>query len=129
MPLAEAAPEQPEVVRGGERAQRHEDQVVEADRPAGDEADELVERVAGDHGRPAALLVQRRALDVGRHDHREQHAAGQEHGPGEPERALGDEAGREVDRGGDEALDDPEQRRAAELALERRRASQRRRSR
>ena len=115
-PVAEAAPEDAEVVRRGERAQRDEDQVVEADRPAGDEADELVERVAGDHRRAAALLVQRRALDVGRHDHREQHAAGQEDGPREPERALGDQPGREVDRGGDEALDDPEQRRASPAA-------------
>ena len=54
--------------------------------------DELVEAVAGDHGRPAALLVQRGALDVDRDDHREQHAAGQEDRPRQPERPLRHEA-------------------------------------
>ena len=116
--LVEAVPEQPEVVRRGERAERDQDQVVQADRPAGDERHQLVEGVAGDHGRAAALLVQRGALDVAGHDHREQHRAGQEDGPRQPERALGHQPGREVDRRGDEALDDPEQRRAAEPVLE-----------
>ena len=53
--------------------------------------------------------MQRRALDVAGDDEREQQAAEEEHQPREAERALGDEADDEVDRRGDEALDDAEQ--------------------
>ena len=54
---------------------RDQDQVVEQDRPAGDEAPQLVERVAREHRRAAALLVQRGALDVGHRGQDEEHAA------------------------------------------------------
>ena len=106
-----------EVVRRRERGDRHQQDVVEQDRPAGDEAEQLVERVARDDRRAAALLVQRRALDVGEHQQAEEHGRDEEDEPRVAERGLDDEPEREVDRRGDEALDDPEQRRRAEPAL------------
>ena len=114
----QAPPEHREVVRGRERADRDQDQVVEQDRPARDEAEQLVEGVAGEDRRPTALLVQRGALDVGEHEQREEQRRDEHHGPGQRVGALDDQADGEVDRGGREALGDAEEGRRAEPALE-----------
>ena len=63
-----------EVVRHRRGDQREHDRVVEQDRPAGDEADELVEREARERRGAAALDVQRRALDV-RHEREDEEDA------------------------------------------------------
>ena len=60
--------------------------------------DELVERVAGEDRRAAALLVQRGALDVGHRGQGEEDAGDQEDDRRQAQRALGDDAEREVDR-------------------------------
>ena len=70
--VAERTPEDAQVLGRRVGADRDQDHVVQQDRPAGDEADELVERVAREHGRAAAVGVQRRALDVGHRGEREQ---------------------------------------------------------
>ena len=62
----------PQVLRDGDRPDRHDDQVVEQDRPTRDEAPELVEGVAGEGRGAAALDVERAALDVGGHRHDEE---------------------------------------------------------
>ena len=70
--VVQVLPEDGEVVADDDRGGRHDDQVVEQDGPAGDEAPELVEGVAGERRGPAALGVQRGALEVGRaRDHQE----------------------------------------------------------
>ena len=121
--VPERAPERAaEVVRRGEPAHGEQEHVVEQDRPAGDEAPQLVERVAREHGGAAAVLVQRGALDVGHRGQGEEHAAEQEHERREPQRVVGDDAEREVDRAGHRRVDDREQRRRAQRAAERRHA-------
>ena len=77
--MAERRPERREVRRHRQRRDGQQDRVVEHDRPAGDEADELVERVAAEHRRSASLLVQRRALRVGHRGELEEDPAGEEH--------------------------------------------------
>ena len=116
-------PEDAQVLRRRVRRDGDQDDVVEQDRPAGDEADELVERVAREHRRAAALLVQRRPLDVGHRGQREQQRREQEHERREPERVAGDHAEREVDRARQRRVDDREQERRADAAPQRSRAS------
>ena len=114
--VAEVAPEHLQVLRRRERRDRDQDHVVEQDRPARDEADELVEGVAGEDRRAAAVLVQRGALDVGHRGQREHHRRDQEHERRQPERVAGDHAEREVDRARQRGVDDREQDRRADAA-------------
>ena len=119
-PSSSSAQNDGEVVRRSTNAaDRDQDQVVEQDRPAGDEAPELVEGVAGEGRRAAALLVQRRALDVGGHRHGEEDSPRARKTTGvSPSAAVGHHAEREVDRGADRAAADREQRGRAEAALD-----------
>ena len=112
------APERREVVRRRERGDRDEDQEVEEDRPARDEAPQLVERVAGEHRRAAAVLVQRGALDVGHRRQDEEQPGDEVDDRGEPERVVGDDPEREVDRARDRRVDDREDDRRAQRAPE-----------
>ena len=116
--VAQRMPEHAQVL--GRRVGRDGDQddVVQQDRPAGDEADELVEGVAREHGRAAAILVQRRALDVGHRGQREEQRREQEHDRRQAERVAGDHAEREVDRARQRGVDDREQQRRADAALD-----------
>ena len=118
-PVAQLAPEGREVVRGRERGDRDQDHEVEQDGPAGHEAPQLVEGVAGEHGRAGALLVQRRALDVGHRAQDEEQRRQQEHDRGQAERLAGHRAEREVEAGADRRVDDREQRRRSERAAAR----------
>ena len=114
--LSELAPEHREVLGDDDRAERHHDQVVQEDRPAGHEAPELVEGVAREAGGAATLDMERAALDVRGHRDREEDAGNEEDQRGQTERAPRHHAEREEDRGHDGAQRDREQRGLAEGA-------------
>ena len=76
--LAEAGGDRLQVVGNRDRRQGDHDQVVDQDRPAGDEGDQLVEGVAGEGGGAAALAEHRAALDVAERGEGEEHAGGEE---------------------------------------------------
>ena len=107
--MSQRAPEHAHVLRGRECGDGDQDDVVEQDRPAGDEAHELVERVAGEHRRAAALLVHRGALGVGHRGEGEKPRGDHEHQRRQPERPPGDHPEREVDGAGQRGVDDREQ--------------------
>ena len=95
-----------EVVRQEQRRERDHDQVVEEQHPAGREAGEVVERDARERGGAAGLGDRRRSLRVRERDEQEEDAGEEQDGRGEPERLLGDDPEREVDRRGDLAVGD-----------------------
>ena len=108
----------PEVVRQEERRERGDDQVVEEERPAGDEAGQVVERAAHE-GRGAAGLPQLgRPLGVRERDDEEEHAGEEEDERRQAERVRRDDPEREVDRARDLAVGDREEIGAPEPALE-----------
>src|SRR5947207_88618 len=82
----------------GEGAEGQDDQVVEDDRPARDEAPELVEGVAGEGRGAAALRVEGVALHVGEHRDHEEQAGQDEDERGQPERVAGHDPERVVER-------------------------------
>ena len=91
-------PERAQVVGHEEGRDRDREDVVEAERPAGEERDQLVERVAGEARGPARLGEHRRALGVRLGGQREQPTGQHEHHRREAERVGGDQAQRVVDR-------------------------------
>ena len=105
-----------EVVRHEERRERDHDQVVEEEHPAGEEAGEVVERDADERRRPARLANERRPFRVRQRDDQEQDPGDAQHDGREAERMESDHAEREVDRRGDLAVGDREQRAGVELA-------------
>ena len=107
-----------EVVGHEERGERHHDQVVEEERPAGHEPGEVVERPADEGGGAARLGHRRRPLGVGERDEQEEQADAEQHERREPDRVQGDDAEREVDRRGDLAVGDREERPRVELSAE-----------
>jgi hypothetical protein len=108
-------------VRHRDRRQGDHDHVVDQDRPACDEADELVERVPGEAGRAAALAEHRLALDVGERVEQEDDADPEEDQRRQAEPAVGDQAEREVEREADRRVGDREQQRhPQEAPLQRR---------
>src|SRR6185436_15357603 len=103
-----------------DRRQGGDDQVVDQDRPAGDEGDQLVEGVAGE-ARGAAPLAQHRApLDVAERSQHEEQAGGEEDQRRQAEAAIGDDAEREVDRETDRGIDGDEETGDAESAVQQR---------
>ena len=95
--LAELAPDRRQVVGHRDRRQGDHEHEVEQDRPAGDEAHQLVERVAREGRGAAALAEHRAALDVGERVEDERDPGGEEDQRGQPEPAVRDHADREVD--------------------------------
>ena len=91
-------PERAQVVGHEERRDRDREDVVEAQRPPGDERHELVERVPREARGAAGLGEHRRALGVRLGGQREQAAGEHEHDRREPERVRRDQAERVVDR-------------------------------
>ena len=118
--IGEVARDRLEVVGDGNRRQRGDDQVVDQDRPTGDEGDQLVERVAGEAGGAAPLADHRAALDVAERGEDEQQAGGQEDQRRQPEAAIGDDAEREVDRETDRRVDGDEEAGDAEAPFDKR---------
>ena len=108
----------PEIVRQEQRRDRNHDQVVEEERPAGEKAEQVVESPANECRGAAGLRDRGRPLRVGERDDQEDDPRHQQHERGEPERVAGNDAEREVDRGGDLAVGDGEERRCVEHALE-----------
>jgi hypothetical protein len=107
-----------EVVRHEQRRERDHDQVVEKERPAGQEPSEVVERPA-DEGRGAAGLRNRgRALRVRERHDEEEPAHEREHDRRQAERVEGDDPERDVDRRRDLAVGDGEERGRVEDPLE-----------
>src|SRR5439155_22519391 len=105
------------VVREEESTERDDDQVVEGGAPAGDEAPEVVERDPGERRGAAGLANRSGSFGVGeRHDQEEQ-AGRQKHERREPESVQGDDAEREIDRRGDLAVGDREERGSVENPL------------
>ena len=107
--LGEAVRDRLQVVRHRDRRQGDHDQVVDQDRPAGDEGDQLVEGVAGEGRGAAALAEHRPALDVAERGQDEQQAGGEEDQRRQAEAAVGDDAEREVDREADRRVGGGEQ--------------------
>ncbi len=105
-----------QVVRDRDRRQGGDDQVVDQDRPAGDEGDQLVEGVAGEAGGAAALAEHRPALDVAERGQHEEQAGDEEDQRRQAEAAVGDDAEREVDREADRGVDGDEEAGHAEAA-------------
>ena len=101
-----------------ERREGDDDQVVEEERPAGDEPDEVVEGAAGERLRPTHLRDRSRSLGVGERDEAEDDAGEGEHERGQAERLRGDDPERDVDGGGDLAVGDREERGCVEDSLE-----------
>ena len=107
-----------EVMRQEERRESGHDQVVEEQRPAGDEAGQVVERSPDERRRAARLAQLGRALGVRqRHDEEEQPRR-EQHVRREPERPPGDDPEREVDRARDLAVRDAEEVVCAQPSLE-----------
>ena len=97
-------------MRHEQRRERDHDQVVEEDRPAGQEPELVVERAA-DEGRGAAGLGERGgALRIGERDEHEQRADREQHPRRQAERVQRDDAEREEERRGDLAVGDRGQR-------------------
>ena len=95
---AERPGDRRQVVRDRDRRRCDHDQVVDQDRPARDEADQLVERVAGEGRRAAPLPEHRAPLDVGERGEREHQPGQQEDHRRQAQPAVGHHADREVDR-------------------------------
>src|SRR3954471_23818981 len=106
------------VVRHEERGQRNHDQVVEEEHPARGEAPEVVEGDADERRRPAGLANRSRPLRVGERDEQEEETGRAQDGRREPERVQRDDSQGEVDRGGDLAVRDREERGGVEDALQ-----------
>jgi len=104
-------------MRDEEPREGDHDHVVEEDRPAGQEAELVVER-APDEGRGASGLREGgRSLRVRERDDKEEHADSEQHPGGESERLERDDAECEEERGGDLPVRDRGQRRRLENAL------------
>ena len=105
-------------MRREHRGERHHDEEVEEERPAGDEPGEIVERPADERRCAAGLRQRGRALGVRERDDQEQRACQQEDERGEAERLRGDDSERDVERRRDLPVRDGEQRRRVEDSLE-----------
>ena len=114
--MVERREERAQVVRHEERRDGDRDDVVEAQRPAGEERDDVVEGVTRERGGAARFGEHRGPLGVGLGREHEQAAGEQEHQRGEPESVSGDQAQRVVDGGTDVAVGRREQPRDAHAA-------------
>ena len=98
---AEPARDRRQIVRDRDRRRGDHDQIVDQDRPARDEADQLVEGVPSERRRPTPLPEHRAPLDVGERGEREHQPRDQEDQWRQPQAAIGDHPDREVDREAD----------------------------
>ena len=111
--LGEVVRDRLQVVRDRDCRQGGDDQVVDQDRPAGDEGDQLVEGVAGEARGAAAFAQHRAALDVAERGDDEEQPSGEEDQRRQAEAVVGNDAEREVDRKADRRVDGDEEPRHA----------------
>jgi hypothetical protein len=102
-------------VRQRHGGDRHDDQIVEQDRPPGHEAPELVEGIAGQRRGTALLGMHRVALDVGHARDDEEQRRRDEDDRRHPERVLLDHAEDEQHRRAERAERHRRERRRAEV--------------
>ena len=107
-----------DIMRQEECRERNDDQVVEEEHPAGDEAPQIVERDSHERRGAARLPDGRRPLRIRERDDEEENSRRQEERGREPERVQGDDPECEVDRGGDFAVGNREERGSVEHPLE-----------
>ena len=107
--VPEPGPEDGQVVGHEEGRDRDRDRVVEHLAPGGDEADQLVEGVAGEAGGAAGLRVHHGRLGVGGGGGGEDQPGDDEGDRGQAEGEGGGDAERVVDRGADVAVGGGEQ--------------------
>ena len=107
-----------QVVRQEQRGERDHDQVVEEERPPRQEPGEIVQRAPDERRGAARLRQSSRALGVGERHDQEENADDREHDRREPKRVRREHAQREVDRRGDLAVGDGEERASIELTPE-----------
>ena len=107
--VPERTPEDGQVVRDEEGRDRDRDDVIEHLPPGGDEADHLVEGVAGEARGPARLGVHHGRLGVGGGGEHEDQPGDDEGDRGQPEGEGGGHPERVVDRGADVAVGGGEQ--------------------
>jgi hypothetical protein len=105
-----------QVVRHEERRERDHDQVVEEEHPARHEAGQVVVGPPNEGRGPARLRERRGRLRVRQRDDEEQKPDAEEHERREADGVERDDPEREVDRGGDLAVGDREERAGVELA-------------
>src|SRR6266540_4709322 len=106
-----------DVVRHEQGREGDDDQVVEEEDPAGDEAPEVVEGDADERRGAARFEDSCRPFRLGERDDQEEGADDEQHGRGEAERVQRDDPQGEVDRGGDLAVRDREERRGVQDPL------------
>src|SRR5581483_10138127 len=112
------AEREPEVVGEEQRGEGYHDQVVEEERPAGEEAREVVERHAHERRGAARLPDHRRPLRVRGRDDEEEQPDDREDDGRQAERVERDDPEREIERGGDLAVRDGRERRRVEHPLQ-----------
>ena len=78
----------PQVVRQEQSRERNHDQVIQEQRPAGEEAEQVVERPADERRRAAGLGDRRRPFGVGERDDQKDDPRDQQHERREPERVA-----------------------------------------
>jgi len=110
--------ERAQVVGHEERRDGDRDDVVEAQRPAGEERDDVVERVACEGRGAAGFGKHRGALGIRLGRQHEQAAGEHEDERRETERVRGDQAQRVIDRGADVAVGRREQPRHSDGAAQ-----------
>ena len=116
--VCESGEERAQVVRHKERGDGDRDDVVEAERPAGEEGDDVVEGMARKRRGAARLGEHRGALGVGLGRQDEQHTGEHEHQRRQSQGVRGDEAEGVVDRRADVAVGRGEQARNADRAAQ-----------
>ena len=111
--VREGGEERAQVMRHEERGDRDRDDVVQAQRPAREERDHLVERVARERGGAAGFGIHRRTLGIRLGRQHEQATREHEHQRREAQRVEGDQAERVIDGRADVAVGGGEQARHA----------------
>ena len=103
-----------EVVRHEDGREGDHDQVVEEERPAGQEPEDVVVGAADERRRASRLRDRRRSLGVGERDDQEEDPCAEEDERRQAERVRRNDPEREVERRGDLAVRDRKQRRRVE---------------
>ena len=107
-----------EVVRREDRGERHDDEEVEEEHPAGDESGQIVERATHEGRRAAGLRQCRRPLRVRERDENEDRTGDEENERREAERGRCDDPERDIERRRDLPVCDREERRSVEDTFE-----------